>query len=107
MTIAEKIEIAKNIVKENTGKFITIDFIKKDGTLRHMMCHKSKVLESQITGNKPEVTAKRKETMKLRGMIHVEELTSDKTYQHRIVNLSTVKRIAAGGKVYEFDGEEA
>ena len=102
MTIEEKINLAKNIVKSNAGKFITVDFRKKDGSLRHMVCHKSKVLESTITGNNAEVTAKRKDTLKARGMLGVEEMKNDKTFQFRTINLATVERIAANGVVYEF-----
>ena len=103
MTIDEKIALAKNIVESNKGKFITVDFITKDGSNRHMVCHRSKVLESSITGNKPEATAKRKQTLSANGMLGVEEMKSDKTFQFRTINLATIKRIAANGVVYEFD----
>ena len=102
MTIDEKIALAKNIVESNKGKFITVDFITKDGSNRHMVCHRSKVLESSITGNKPEASAKRKQTLSANGMLGVEEMKSDKTFQFRTINLATIKRFAANGVVYVF-----
>lgn len=102
MTIYDKIALAKNIVESNKGKFITVDFLKKDGKIRHMVCHRSKVLESSIIGNKPEATAKRKQTLSINGMLGVEEMKSDKTFQFRTINLATVQRIAANGVVYDF-----
>lgn len=102
MNIDEKIALAKDIVKSNTGKFITVDFVKKDGSIRHMVCHRSKVLESTINGNNPEATAKRKSTLAMNSMLGVEEMKNDKTFQFRTINLATVKRIAANGVVYNF-----
>lgn len=106
MTKTERVDLAKSIIKENVGKFIAVDFIKKDGSLRHMVCHKSKVLEASCTGGNPEATAKRKATLAATDKLCVEEMLSDKSFQFRTINLDTVKRIAAGGQVYEFNEGE-
>lgn len=103
ITAAEKVNAIKSIIKNNTGKFLTVDFIKKNGELRHMVCHKSKVLEASCTGNNAEATAKRKATLKATGKLCVEEMTADKTFQFRTVNLDSVKRIAANGQVWSFN----
>ena len=105
MTKSERVNLAKSIIKDNVGKFITIDFVKKDGSLRHMICHKSKVLEASCTGANSEVTTKRKATLAAADRLCVEEMTADKTFQFRTVNLDTVTRIVAGGHVYEFNAD--
>ena len=105
MTKFERVNLAKSIIKDNVGKFITVDFVKRDGSLRHMICHKSKVLEASCTGANSEATAKRKATLAATDRLCVEEMTADKTFQFRTVNLDTVTRIAAGGHVYEFNAD--
>lgn len=104
MTITEKVEIVKNLVRQHGNKFITVDFRKKDGSLRHMMCHKSKVLESQVKGTNPEATEARKETLKARNMICVEELVKPgtKEYQWRTINCETVEKICCNGEEHIF-----
>ena len=104
MTTEEKVEIVKNLIRQHGNKFLTVDFRKKDNSLRHMMCHRSKVLESSVKGTAPEATAARKETLKKQDMICVEELVKPGTneFQWRTINMETVKRIAVDGKVHEF-----
>ena len=104
MTVAEKVEIVKNLVRQHGNKFITLDFRKKDGTLRHMMCHKSKVLESQVKGTNAEATASRKATLKQRNMICVEELVKPGCAEHqwRTINCETVEKIVADGQEHVF-----
>ena len=105
MTIDEKVSIVKKLVRENGNKFITIDFVKKDGSLRHMQCHRSKVLEESVKGTQADVTEARRETLKKRNMICVEELVKPGTseYQWRTVNCETVKKIASGKQQYIFN----
>jgi len=104
MTIEEKVEIVKNLVRNHGNQFITVDFVKKDGTIRHMMCHRSKVLESQVKGTTPEATEARKETLKKRNMICVEEMVKPgcAEYQWRTINCETVKKIVANGEEHIF-----
>ena len=105
MTIEEKVEIVKNIVRQHGNKFITIDFVKKNGDLRHMQCHRSKVLESSVKGTMPEVTAARKATLARQNMLCVEELVKPgcAEYQWRTVNCETVKKIVPDGVEHVFD----
>jgi len=105
MTTIEKVEIVKNLVRVNSNKFITVDFIKKNGELRHMQCHCSKVLESSVKGTMPEATDARKQTLKARNMICVEELVKPGTteFQWRTINCETVKKIVADGQEYVFE----
>ena len=104
MTHDEKIEIIKNLIKNHGNQFMTVDFIKKNGELRHMMCHRSKILESQIKGTMPEVTAARKATLKARNMLCVEEIVKPGTneFQWRTINCETVKKIVANGVEHVF-----
>ena len=105
MTIEEKVAIVQDLVRKHGNQFITIDFVKKDGTLRHLMCHRSKVLESQVKGTFANVTAARNDTLKKRNMIVVEELVKPGCAEHqwRTVNCETVKKIVANGKEHIFD----
>lgn len=104
MTIDEKVQIVKDIVRQHGNKFITVDFVKKSGELRHMMCHRSKVLESQVKGTNAEASEARKATLQRRNMICVEELIKPGTneYQWRTINCETVKKIVANGEEHIF-----
>lgn len=104
MTHEEKIEIIKNLIKNRKSRFLTVEFVKKDGTLRKMMCARSKLLERSVKGTAPEATAARQATLRANNMLCVEELVKPGTneFQWRTVNCETVKRIAADGKVYDF-----
>ena len=105
MTTEEKVAIVKGLVNQHGNKFMTIDFIKKDGTLRHMMVNRSKVLESQVKGTNAEATIARKDTLKKRNMICVEELVKPGCAEHqwRTINCETVKKIVANGEEHTFD----
>ena len=93
MTTEEKVEIVKQLIRENGNKFITVDFRKKDGSLRHMMVNRSKVLEASVKGTAAEATAARKDTLKKRNMICVEELVKPGCAEHqwRTINRANVE----------------
>ena len=104
MTIEEKVEIVKQLIRENGNKFITVDFRKKDGSLRHMMVNRSKVLEASVKGTAAEATAARKDTLKKRNMICVEELVKPGCAEHqwRTINCETVEKICCNGEEHVF-----
>lgn len=104
MTIEEKVEIVKNLVRQHGNQFLTVDFRKKDGTLRHMCVHRSKVLESQVKETNAEATAARKDTLKKRNMICVEELVKPGAGEHqwRTINCETVEKICCNGEEHVF-----
>lgn len=104
MTIEEKVQLVKSLVAKHGNQFMTIDFIKKDGSLRHMMCHRSKVLETSVKGTAPEATAARKATLRRQNMICVEELVKPGCAEHqwRTVNCETVQKINCSGVEYTF-----
>ena len=105
MTIQEKVELVKNLIRQHGNKFLAVDFRKKDGSLRHMLCHRSKVLESNVKGTNAEATEARKATLKSRNMICVEELVKPAVagHQWRTVNCETVEKISCNGQEYVFD----
>lgn len=105
MDIAQKIEIAKNLIQtaQRANQFITVEFIKKTtGELRKMICHRAKVLESMVSQTPSESTLKRKSTLKARNILCVEEFTSDGGHQFRNITLENVTKISTGGKTYQF-----
>lgn len=107
MTHEEKVDICRKLISEGmaSGKFMSVDFIKKTtGELRHMQVRKSKLLEASVKGTAPEATAARKATYRARDLLLVEELVKPATqeFQWRTITLDGVKRIAVGGQVHEF-----
>ena len=108
MTREEKVAIVKKLINDgiSSGKFLSVDFIKKTtGELRHMNVRRSKLLEASVKGTNPGATASRKATYEARDLLQVEELVKPATqeFQWRTVNLEGVKRIACNGKVYAFE----
>lgn len=99
-----KVQTVNQILESNVGnRIVTVEFIKKDGSLRKMQLMRSKSLEASVKGTQPEVTAARKWTLTQNGMKCVEELTADKKFQWRTINLNTIKRIAVNGSVTTFN----
>ena len=108
MNREEKVAIVKSLIKEGmaSGKFLSVDFIKKSThELRHMNVRRSKLLEAAVKGTAPEATAARKATYQARDLLQVEELVKPATqeFQWRTINLEGVKRIACNGQVYTFE----
>lgn len=104
MTIEDKVKLVKDLVRQHGNQFLTVDFRKKDGTLRHMCVHRSKVLESSVKGTRPDATNACNTTLGLRNMIRVEELVKPGTagHQWRTVNCETVEKICCNGKEFIF-----
>ena len=79
------------------GRFVTVNFIKKDGSDRQLTVKASNLLKSEVQGD--PTAAKATETLNARGMLRVCEMAAGKP-QWRVVNLNTVYRVAARGTVY-------
>ena len=79
------------------GRFVTVNFIKKDGSDRQLTVKASNILKSEVQGD--PTADKATETLKARGMLRVCEMAAGKP-QWRVVNLNTVYRVAARGTVY-------
>jgi len=107
MTTEQKIEICRNAIKNNSNRFVHVWFTKKNGELRKMTINRSKKLESSVLHSNPLITAKVNATLKANNTIRVEELARDEAthkpiHQWRCINLATVQRIAANGKILDF-----
>ena len=104
----EKVEAIKNLILPaiRANRIAKVTFRKKDGSLREMSLHRSKVLEETVSGSPSESVEKRKWTLTQNGMMAVEELTADGSHQFRTLNMNTVERVAVGGRVYEFGGDQ-
>jgi len=101
---AEKVKLVNRLLDSNVGnRIVTVEFLKKDNTLRRMQLMRSKALESTVKGTRPESTADRRWTLLANGMKCVEELTPDKKFQFRTINLNTVRRVAVNGRVTTFE----
>ena len=104
----EKVEAIKNLIMPaiRANRIAKVTFRKKDGSLREMLLHRSKTLEEMVSDSPSESVEKRKWTLTQNGMMAVEELTADGSHQFRTLNMNTVERVAVGGQVYEFGGNQ-
>ena len=65
-----------------SGARIAVDFIKRDGTKRHMVCQRDSVMESEVKG----AIEKHTDTVQ-----RVVEITEDGTKQWRTVPLDRIE----------------
>ena len=65
-----------------SGARVAVDFIKRDGTKRHMVCQRDPVMESEVKG----AIEKHADTVK-----RVIEITEDGTKQWRAVPLDRIE----------------
>lgn len=86
------------------GRFVSITFVKKDGTDRHFIVKKSKSLE--VKGTQEETTLKRNETLRSQGMKVYPEVAQGGVTQWRVINFMTSKEIHFLGKTYIFEVKE-
>lgn len=97
-----KVAEVKSILLKCPSRFKRVTFIKKNGEIRGMTVGKSKALESSVKGSQPEATSKRKSTLSKNGMLLVEEITSERSFQWRVINCETVLEVKAAGKSWKF-----
>lgn len=81
----------KSLILKNKGKFFSVDFIKKDGSLRTI---------NGIVGIKEGHTGHNPVAHKMEYVTVVENLAGGE-YRHRNVNVNTIKRLAVAGRVYK------
>ena len=89
-----KANILRAGIKALNGKFFSVDFVKKDGTPRTMTCRTG--VKKYVKNTQPSTTAKRKSTLKDRGLMGVFEIN---TGNYKTLNLNTVSRITCGDTV--------
>lgn len=107
MAEEEKVEAVARTIKTffDGGQFLKVSFRKKDGTMRTMLCHRSKILEHSVKGTMRATTEKIRETRKQRGLMLVEEIVCPGKPEHqwRTVNLATVVAVEGGGQLFTFE----
>lgn len=84
-------DVLREMIGELNGKIFSVDFVKKDGTLRSMLCRTGVQKGTSGEGLKYDPVEK--------GLISVYDM---KISEHRMINLNTVKRIKLEGKEWEF-----
>lgn len=80
----------KQLILKNKGKFFSVEFIKKDGSVRVLNGHVG--IKERHMGHNPASHCPEYVTV-------VENLGAD-NYRHRNVNVNSIKRLAIGGRVY-------
>lgn len=106
MLTQAQIQQVKDLILDNVRKnrVVNVTFRKKTtGELRNMTLMRSKALEDSVKGTAQESVEKRKWTLSQNGMLCCEELTPEKTFQWRTVNLKTLTKVAAAGQVMTFE----
>lgn len=100
-----KVSALRDLIMDNVrkNKIVHVSYIKKDGTPREMTLMRSKKLEATVNDYTTASNEKRKWTLTQNGMLTCEELTKDKKFQWRIVNLNTVTKISANGVTQTFN----
>ena len=93
MTI-ETIERMKlrRLINNSNGKFFTVDYTKKGGTLRTMTCRLGAA--SNLKGGTNTIDMK----------AHLEVAYEAVRQQYTIINLDTIFRIRIGGTYYKVEG---
>lgn len=74
-----------NYIEKQKGKFFTVEFIKKDGTLRRMNCRTGVKKYLKNNGKQIKITPANDN-----GILRVFEVSKS---QYRSINIDTIKRI--------------
>lgn len=82
----------RRLINNANGKFFTVDYRKKDGTLRTMTCRLG--VASNLKGGTNTIDMK----------THLEVIYEATKRQYRTINLSTIFRVRVGGTYYKVEG---
>ena len=88
-----KAEALLQAVKSTKGKIFSVEFVKKDGSIRQMRCRMG--VKKGVKGTRPEATSKRKETLKKNIMIGVYDISKE-TNNFRTLNCKTIRKFKCG-----------
>lgn len=80
------------LIDSTKGKFFTVDYTKKDGTLRTMTCRLG--VASNLKGGTNTIDMK----------AHLKVIYEATKRQYRTINLSTIFRVRVGGTYYKVEG---
>lgn len=80
---------AKNLINKSEGAFFSVDFVKKDGTKRNMVCRLG--VKKYLNGGELKFDPAE------RGLLVVFDTTAQ---DYRMVNLNTIKKLKINGNSY-------
>ena len=96
------IKAIRSMIQATDGKVFSVEFTKKDGSLRKMSCRLG--VKKGVKGTRPEATAKRNQTLADNGMLGVFEMfNGTETKGFRTINLNTLTKFTFGGKTVTFE----
>lgn len=101
MKVAEKREFIKKLVEDAGSKFITLEFVKADGTNRSMNIQNA-ALKNHIKGNEASDSAKKAVATRKANNPHLLPVYDVQKHEIRSVNLDTVHTIRAEENEYTF-----
>ncbi len=112
LTIEQKRIKIKELLEEANSQFVSVEFIKKDDSVRQMTINpqamKNHLVESYKSTSTEQAVKTRKENNP--NLINVWELTRDDDNkpvgQPRSINMDTVTKIVSNGVTYEFKTAE-
>lgn len=88
-------EEAKRLIKNTNGKFFTVTFIKKDGSVRVMNARLG--VEVYLRGGQLAYDAESK------GLIPVYDMKAEKGKGYRMVNVNTITHLKIGKNEYDVE----
>lgn len=88
-------EEAKRLIKATNGKFFTVTFIKKDGSVRVMNARLG--VEVYLKGGQLAYDAESK------GLIPVYDMKAEKGKGYRMVNVNTITHLKIGKNEYDVE----
>lgn len=94
-------EQMRAFIEANKGKFIRVDFIKKDGTERRMIVQPAK-LKFEVKGDEASEEAKRRTVVRKENNPNLMAVWDVQAEGIRSINFDTVTSIKAGGAEYNY-----
>lgn len=92
-----KVSNIRKAIEETAGQIFSIQFVKKDGSIRDMICRLN--VHKDIKGSRPEANEKRVQTLFKNGMVTVWDMTKN---AYRVINLTTIRTLKLNGTLYNF-----
>lgn len=90
----------KNMINENGGRFVTVQFVKKDGSIRRMQVQPA-ALKMHVKGEAASDQAKRATATRKKNNPHLMSVFDVQKGAIRSINLDTVQEIAMKGKTFD------
>lgn len=99
----KRIEI-RQILKSANSQYVSVSFLKKDGSPRVMTCNMKEII-GHIKEEISESAQRAVETRKANNP-HLLNVWDVHANSARSINLNTVYEVKAGGKIYTYDTEK-